>query len=397
MSTETTYQPPGSDLPPGADLPSGSSRPPGTDTSGPHGPTGPAGSTGPSGGGRTGTVLVAAALAAVVGAGVATPITWALAREGDGAAPSVQTVAGDESLPTSVSAIASQVGPSVASVRVSGPQGEGTGSAVIYRSDGYLVTNAHVVGTGGEVTVTLPDGTSLAAEVVGADRASDLAVLRVEAGDLPVPTYAAAAPAVGDPAVAIGSPFGLDGSVTSGIVSAVGRSVATPGAPLVDMIQTDAAINPGNSGGALVDGDGRIIGINTAILSSTGANNGIGFAIPVGTVRSVADQLIETGAVEHAYLGVQGVTLDAAVAARYGLEGDRGAVVVSVEPSGPAAEAGLRPGDTVTAVDGDPVTSMDELAGRIQRAEVGATTTLTVQREGDTLTLDVTLVERPSG
>lgn len=322
------------------------------------------------------TALLAASVAAVVAGGVVAPLTWAVASRDDAPADATDpteaaTTVADE-VPRSVRDIAAAVGPSVASVSVRGPAGAGTGSAVIYRSDGYLVTNAHVVGAGAEVTgggaevtVTLPDGTSLAAEVVGADTVSDLAVLRVDTGGLPVSTYADGTPAVGDAAVAIGSPFGLDGSVTTGVISALGRSVATPGAPLVDMIQTDAAINPGNSGGALVDAAGRIVGINTAILSATGASNGIGFAIPVDTVRAVADQLIATGTVQHAYLGVQGVSLDPVVAERYGLDAAEGAVVVAVEPGGPADVGGLRPGDLVTAIGDDPVESMEELAGRI--------------------------------
>jgi S1-C subfamily serine protease len=343
---------------------------------------------------------VAGVVAAVVGAGVAAPVSWSLAQA-DGPASNAGVTAADgagsgDEAGRSVADIASEFGPSVARVSVSGPQGEGSGSAVIYRSDGYLVTNAHVVAAGGEITVTLPDGTTQPAEVAGADTVSDLAVLRVEAEDLPVPAHAEAPPAVGDTAIAIGSPFGLDGSVTSGIVSALGRSVATPGSPLVDMIQTDAAINPGNSGGALVDDAGRLVGINTAILSRTGASNGIGFAIPVATVRSVADQLIETGHVDHAYLGVQGVTLDAAVAERYGVDADAGAVIVGVEPSGPAAQAGLQPGDTVVAVDDEAIASMEDLTARIQRADVGSTIAVTVLRDGDRQTVETTLAERPT-
>jgi S1-C subfamily serine protease len=345
------------------------------------------------------TAVLAACVAALVAGGVATPVGWALASRDDAAAvpgdaETATTVAAEA--PRSVRDIAAAVGPSVASVSVRGPGGTGTGSAVIYSSDGYLVTNAHVVAGGSDVTVTLPDGTSLDAEVVGTDEVSDLAVLRVGSDALPVPTYADGTPSVGDATVAIGSPFGLDGSVTTGVISALGRSVATPGAPLVDMLQTDAAINPGNSGGALVDAAGRIIGINTAILSSTGANNGIGFAIPVDTVRAVADELIETGTVRHAYLGVQGVTLDPAVSERYGLAADEGAVVVAVEPGSPGDDAGLRPGDTVTAIGDEPVASMDDLAGRVQRADVGSTVTLKVLRDGDDVTVEVTLAERPT-
>ncbi|MTV27152.1 PDZ domain-containing protein [Nitriliruptoraceae bacterium ZYF776] len=352
----------------------------------------------PTGPGRGRTAVVAAAVAAFVATGVAVPVTLAVA--GDGAedavsTPNATTVASDGATRT-VADIAAEVGPSVALVSVTGTQGQGSGSAVIYREDGYLVTNAHVVAGASEVRVTLPDGTVETAEVVGADATSDLAVLRIDADDLPVPTYAEGAPSVGDSAIAIGSPFGLEGSVTTGIVSATGRSVPTEGAPLVDLLQTDAAINPGNSGGALVDGSGAVIGINTAILSASGTSSGIGFAIPTDTVRAVADQLIDTGSVQHAFLGVQGETVDPEVAARYGLEADRGAVIVAVEPDGPAATAGLEPGDIVTAVDGNGVASMPELAGRIQSLRPGDAVELTVVRDGEERTLTAELVERPS-
>jgi S1-C subfamily serine protease len=341
--------------------------------------------------------LVSAAVAAVVAAGVAVPVTLTVADQtgGQGQPAATSATSVDDAPARSVTDIAAAVSPSVASVQVRGPQGQGGGSAVIHRADGYLVTNAHVVAGAADVEVTLPDGTSSPAEVVGADEVSDLAVLRVAADDLPVPTYADGLPEVGDAAVAIGSPFGLEGSVTNGIVSAVGRSVSTPGAPLVDMIQTDAAINPGNSGGALVDDAGRIVGINTAILSATGANNGIGFAIPVTTVQSVADQLIESGSVEHAFLGIQGITVDAAVAELYGVEEREGAVVAAVEPGSPAAEAGLQEGDVIRAIGEEPVESMEELAARIQAADVGTTTTVTVVRDGEESTIEVDLAARP--
>jgi S1-C subfamily serine protease len=232
--------------------------------------------------------------------------------------------------------------------------------------------------------------------VVGTDQSSDLAVLRIEADDLPVPAFAESQPAVGDEAVAIGSPFGLEGSVTAGIISALDRTVATPGAPLVGMLQTDASINPGNSGGALVNGAAEVVGINTAILSPTGANNGIGFAIPIQTATAIADQLITDGTVRHAFLGVNGQTIDPEVAALYGLGIDRGAVLVEIVPGSPAADADLQRGDIVTAVDGAPVTSMPELAGRLQQHRPGDEVELTVVRAGEERALTVELAERPS-
>ena len=305
-----------------------------------------------------------------------------------------------------VSAIASQVSPSVARVdSPGGPGGPGTpggrggaGSAVVYQADGVLVTNAHVVAGADEVTVTLPDGARLDAEVVGADAASDIAVLRVDAEDLPVPAWADAdqMPQIGATAVAIGSPFGLDGSVTSGIISALGRTLQTPEGVLADLIQTDAAVNPGNSGGALVDGEGRVIGVNTAIASASGGSQGVGFAIPATTVTSVADQLLETGEVRIGYLGVVGQTVDPDTSELYGLGVDGGAVIAELDPEGPAGDAGLQVGDIVVGIDDDEVSSMEELAGRIQQRGPDEEVVLTVVRDGEETSVEVTLGERPS-
>jgi len=299
---------------------------------------------------------------------------------------------------TPVAAIAQQVSPSVARVDAQLPAGASAGSAVVYEADGVLVTNAHVVDGAQQVTVTLPDAERLPAEVIGIDVSSDLAVLRVDADQLPVAEWADVdtAPAVGDPVVAIGSPFGLDGTVTSGIVSALGRTVPTQRAALVDLIQTDAAINPGNSGGALVDGNGRIVGINTAIASLSGGNDGVGFAIPAPTVHAVAGQLLEFGEVRMAYLGVVGQTVDPDTARLYGLGVDAGAVIVEVAPDSPAQAAGLESGDIVVDIDGDPVRSMADLAGRVQLRSPGDEVELTVVRRGEQLSVSVELDERPS-
>jgi len=346
--------------------------------------------------------LVVVALAGALGAG-AVVVPTQLLGGGTTPAASEAPAAGAETPATSntsdsiIGAIAQQVSPSVARVDATTAMGAGSGSAVVYRADGILVTNNHVVANATDIQVTLPDGERLPAEVVGTDPTSDLAVLRVDATDLPVPVWADAGhePAVGDTAVAIGSPFGLDGSVTSGIVSALGRNVPTPDASLVDLLQTDAAINPGNSGGALVDGAGRVIGVNTAIASSGGGNEGIGFAIPAATVRNVADQLLEHGAVQHAYLGVAGQDVDPGVARLYNLPVEQGAVLAQV-PDGPAADAGLQPGDIVTRIDDNEVASMNELAGRIQQHQPGDSVTVTYLRDGEQQTATVTLGERPA-
>ncbi|MFP5308101.1 MAG: S1C family serine protease [Actinomycetes bacterium] len=291
-----------------------------------------------------------------------------------------------------VAAVAAQVSPSV--VRIDVPGG-GAGSGVIVDADGTIVTNAHVVARASAVTVTTPDGERLDGEVVGADVATDVAVVRVDGGDLPAAALADATPTVGETVVAIGSPFGLDGSVTAGVVSAVNRTVSGPTAALVDMIQTDAAINPGNSGGALVDTRGEVVGINTAIFSRGGDSAGIGFAIPIATVRDIATQLVETGEVRAGFLGVSGQDVDPQVAELYGLPVTSGAVLAEVVPGSPADEAGLRRGDIVVGVDGRDVGSMAELAGLVSRTRPGETVTIDVVRDGEEVSLDVTLGERP--
>jgi S1-C subfamily serine protease len=351
--------------------------------------------------------VAVAAVAALAAGGVVLP-----ARLGDQPVPAATTttttdvVADADRTPAAsaiplaeggdlVAAVADQVVPSVVRVDVRGANGSGSGSGVVLDAEGHVLTNAHVAGDATEVSVLTPDGQRLDAEVVGSDPSSDIAVLRVDAM-LPVPSFATAEPRVGSTAVAIGSPFGLDGSVTAGIVSALGRTITGDGAPLVDMVQTDAAINPGNSGGALVDAAGRVIGINTAILSRSGANDGIGFAVPIATALDVARQLIVDGEVSSGWLGIEGQTVDAQVAQLYELATDTGAILATVFPGSPAATAGLTTGDVVLAVDGQPVDTMLDLAGRIRRIQPGETTTLTILRDGGQLRVAVTLGERPA-
>jgi len=372
----------------------------------------PPGRRDPRRGGGWRPVATAAVVAAVVSAGVAVPLTRGLDSDPVAPAPAVRQVtvpdaaeqtppdaertapAGDRTAPgdeMSVAEVASTLLPSVARVDVAAARGQGSGSAVVFRADGYLLTNNHVVEGAQEVRVTLPDGTTHEATVVGTDPQSDLAVLEIDAEGLPVPAFAEKAPEVGATAVAIGSPFGLDSSVTSGVVSALNRSVSTPGPPLVDMIQTDAAINPGNSGGALVDAGARLIGINTAILSPSGSNDGIGFAIPITTALPIARQLVDKGFVEYAQLGIAGADVDPSVAEAYDLEVDRGAVVAEVVPGSAADDAGLAAGDIITEVDGETVDSMADLTARIRASEPGHQLTLTVHSDGDVADVKVTL------
>jgi serine protease Do len=310
-----------------------------------------------------------------------------------------------------VARVAARVGPSVVQVNVDAVQqtplgrqrGEGIGSGVIYREDGYIVTNNHVVEGARGVDVAFADGTTERAEVVGADPFSEIAVLRVDRGGLPAADFSEEDLLVGQLAVAIGSPSGFEATVTSGIVSAVGREFPpelTGGdeeatRALVDLVQTDAAISPGNSGGALANRDGEIIGVNVAYLppSETGAVN-LGFAIPSDTATSIADQLIETGEVSTPYLGVTTKDLSQEDAERLGLPLDSGALVESVESGSGAAEAGVRPDDVITALGDSEIGDYGDLLGALRDYQPGDTATLTVFRSGDEMTLDVTLGER---
>jgi putative serine protease PepD len=292
-----------------------------------------------------------------------------------------------------VADVAAQVLPSVVSIEVRTRQGSGSGSGVVLDDDGHVLTNNHVVerGTDGEISVVFSDGRRSAAEVVGLDPVTDLAVLDVadDEGLEPIAVGRSGDVRVGDAVVAVGSPLGLSGTVTTGIVSALDRTVRTdPQNPLLGAIQTDAAINPGNSGGALVDDQGRLIGINTAISTSGGGGSiGLGFAIPVDQARSVAEQLIRTGTAEHPSLGV-------AAASVTGEDGRPGVQLQDVAAGSPAAEAGLEAGDVVVAVDGDEVTSVDQLLLDLRSHEVGESVDVTYLRDGRTRTAQVVLAAR---
>jgi serine protease Do len=309
-----------------------------------------------------------------------------------------------------VAQIASRVGPSVVQVNVQAiettPFGseprEGVGSGVIYREDGYIITNNHVVEGASEVNVAFADGTTERAEVVGRDRRTEIAVVRVDRDNLPAASFSDSDNlVVGQLAVAIGSPSGFESTVSSGVISGLGREFPeeyTGGfdPALVDLIQTDAAISPGNSGGALADRDGEIIGINVAYLppAETGAVN-IGFAIPSDTAVSVADQLIETGEVSSAYLGVGTTDLSPEDAQRFGLPVESGAIVEQVEPGSGADEAGVRRGDIIVGLGDAPVENTGDLLGALRDYQPGDTVGLTVVRDGNEQTLEVTLGERP--
>ena len=279
----------------------------------------------------------------------------------------------------------------------------GAGSGVIVREDGYIVTNNHVVSGASRIQVVLNDGRTFAATLVGRDPSTDIAVLKIDDGDLPVaPLAPDGAAEVGEWVLAFGNPFGLDFTMTAGIVSAIGRGdLPLPresNYAIQDFIQTDAAINPGNSGGPLVDIDGQVIGINTAIASGTGAYQGYGFAIPVAIVRRVMDQLIETGEVRRAVLGVSIQPVTPLDAQALGLASARGVMVADfdsrIQPN-PARQAGLQPRDVVLEVDGRPVDTVSALQQAIAFHNPGDSVELTVWRDGDEEKVRVRLAERP--
>ena len=272
----------------------------------------------------------------------------------------------------------------------------GLGSGVIVSPDGYIVTNNHVVDGAKLVTVTLADGRELQAHVVGRDPQTDIAVVKVQAGDLPAITFTASRKVeVGDRVLAIGNPFGIGETVTTGIVSATGRRAGI-GLTYEDFIQTDAAINPGNSGGALVDVQGRLVGINTAILSRSGGFQGVGLAVPADLVSNVVDNLVAHGKVVRGYLGVGIQDLTPSLADSFGIKSHRGALVTDVQPGGPGARAGLKSGDVITAVNGQPVDTASSLSLAVGETAPGTNVRLDILRDDRHEELTATTVSKPA-
>ncbi|MSU51524.1 MAG: DegQ family serine endoprotease [Opitutus sp.] len=275
------------------------------------------------------------------------------------------------------------------------PPQSGLGSGVIISADGYIATNNHVIQGADEVIVAFDDGRELKAKVVGRDPQTDIAVIKVAAEDLPAITFADSSKIeVGDRVLAIGNPFGIGETVTTGIVSAKGRRAGL-GLDYEDFVQTDAAINPGNSGGALVDVEGRLIGINTAILSRNGGFQGVGLAVPSNLVNQVVDGLVKNGKVVRGYLGVGAQDLTPMLADTLGLKAQRGALVADVQPNSPAAKAGLKNGDVITAVNGVKVEDANRLTFTIGAVSPGTKLELDVLRDGTSEKIKVTAAERP--
>ncbi|WP_308258903.1 S1C family serine protease [Pseudonocardia sp. H11422] len=289
-----------------------------------------------------------------------------------------------------------RVAPSVVTVRVGNG---GLGSGVVFRPD-IVLTNQHVVGAARDVTIGYADGTSSPGTVLATDRITDLAVVRTARSGLPVPEYRTELPRQGDPVLAIGSPLGFENTVTAGIVSALDREIpgsAAQSRALVDLIQTDAPISPGNSGGALLDATGRVIGINEAYLPPATGAVSLGFAIPAATAVDVAEQLLTAGVATHPYLGVSLGRLTPQLRSGLGIAVDEGALVLGVEQNGPAATAGLRPGDVVTLFGDRPVRSVEDLLGALRDTEPGQQVPLTVARGTERDAVTVTVGSMTSG
>lgn len=269
------------------------------------------------------------------------------------------------------------------------------GSGVIVSSNGYILTNHHVVEAADEVEVALIDGRKAKASVIGSDPETDLAVLKIKLKELPAITFGQSQQVkVGDVVLAVGNPFGVGQSVTMGIVSAMSRSRVGINT-FEDFIQIDAAINPGNSGGALTDTSGNLIGINTAIYSSSGGSLGIGFAIPIHVAKQIMEQIIQSGSVIRGWLGVSMQDMTQDLAESFGLDNLMGSLVASVLHDGPADKAGIKPGDIIIAVEGKPVKNSSEMLNRVAALSPNDTVTVTVIRNKQEKTIQVKVGVRP--
>jgi putative serine protease PepD len=343
---------------------------------------------------RAATLLAVFAASLAVGAGAGIAVYSAVSTKDSGTRTVVREVTVPAANPAvnegglSVAQIYQDVHSGVVKIVVDVPEGQAQGSGFVYDSKGDIVTNDHVVDGASSITVEFPDGSTSSAKLVGADASTDLAVVKVNVPSSklhPLTLGDSSQLAVGDPVVAIGAPFGLDETVTSGIVSALHREMTSPnGFAIADSIQTDAAINHGNSGGPLLDSNGHVVGVNTQIKSDSGGNEGVGFSVPSDTIRSVVSQILATGQAEHAYLGVQ---LDSAAT---------NARLASVRPGTPAAGAGLQAGDVITGIAGRHISTTLDVQSAIASKRPGDKISVTFTRNGQSHTVTLTLATRPS-
>lgn len=340
--------------------------------------------------------VIGAALICVVLAGMGVFKKTAATSTSSGTSQSI-TINADTEDATVAEAVAAKAVPSVVSVYVTTSTSSGLGSGVILDTDGNILTNYHVIEDADTISVTI-EGKSYTATVVGSDESSDLAVIKADLGGdsvTPIEVGDSSSLVMGQWVMAIGSPYGLEQSVSTGIVSALYRSTMMQSSSgntiYTNLIQTDAAINPGNSGGALVDSEGKLVGINTLIESESGSNAGIGFAIPANYAIEVANTIISGQQVVHPYIGLTMQTVTSAMAQRYNLGASSGAYVVEVTSGSPADTAGIKSGDIITAVDGDSITSADGLILAVRSHEVGDTVSVTFVRDGQEQTVQVTL------
>ncbi|MET0452770.1 MAG: trypsin-like peptidase domain-containing protein [Mycobacterium sp.] len=290
-------------------------------------------------------------------------------------------------------ALVRRVEPSVVTVLTE----RGLGSGIVYSADGTIVTNAHVVAGAREVTVALADGKQVPAMVRAADEVTDVAIIQADRKGLPAATFQRPLPRVGELAVVMGSPLGFEATVTSGIISGLHRQIpgsASTGAPLVDLIQTDAAISPGNSGGAVLDVQGEVVGMSVAYIPPAAGAVALGFAIPAATVVDVADQLLATGNARHAYIGIRPATLTPEIARQLGVNRTNGVVVMNIETASPAAAAGMQAGDIVISCNGQETATAEELIAALRRTKPGDRVRLSVLRGADTQQITVTVAER---
>jgi serine protease DegQ len=339
--------------------------------------------------------LVTGAMLAACGS--ATQETASTATAGSSPAAS-QPVKSSERIPR----IVERVQPSIVTIfaeRDTGRAGtgQGVGSGVVYRADGIILTNHHVVADATRLEVALIDGSRIPGRVIASDPDTDLAVIRVDRDGLPAADFHKPLPQVGELAVVLGSPLGFEQTVTAGIVSGLHRSIpgsASETRALVDLIQTDAAISPGNSGGAMVDASGRVLGISVAYVPPQQGAVAVGFAIPAATATRVADELLENGRVRHAYLGLQPAALTPEIARERHVTG--GVLVYALEPGGPAAKAGIRPGDVLTAIGAQKITSVEELFAALREHDPGQRVAITYVRDGNTHSAHAQITDRPS-